>query len=227
MNFSIKINDKKNGKYILILFHILISLFIIIPYFYTSIKQAFSIKDLTDEQRKIKIYGNFYPSMMNYISQIPHTINAVMIEPPGKNAQFFWILNYYFLPRKIYAFPRYFLLDKELFDSLDIGFILTPQKTGFYFKKYHPSVPTILLVSPKNNDSLSSPPLFKWLPSGKKIYKIHICDAHEEKFTIKCSNQCLFPQQIWEEIPDKARIYWYVEEIDNHKVSNLNLIYKR
>jgi len=226
-SLNLGINMIKPLRWIILLSHLLISIFILTPYFYTSVKQSCEIRDLSDEQRKEKIYRNFYLSMKDYISQIPDGVNAVIIEPPKEKAQFFWILNYYFLPRRIYTFPKYFLLDKELFDTLRIRFILIPQKAGFYFKKYHPSVPKISLISPQNNDTITSPPLFKWLTTDSGNYQIHICDEVREKLNIKCYNQYLFPYDIWERIPSKSRIYWYVEGINNHKFSRLYSFYKK
>ena len=215
-------------KKCIILLQLLISISIVSPFLHNSIKGAYKIKGLSDEQRKEKIYGEFYASMRDYIAKIPNKINAVMMRPPGENAQFFWVLNYYFLPRKIYTFPEFFLLNKALFDSLNIGFILVPKKTGFYFKRYQSQKIEIPLIFPEDGDTIDFPPAFKWVGYNKGYYKIHICDAEEEKMAIECSNnQYQFPYDLWTLIPEKSRIYWYVEEVKTHSFSKLSAFYKR
>jgi hypothetical protein len=111
-----------------------ISFIILIPIFYAATKGFIHSASLTEEERKEEIYGGFYRSLKEYVTQIPLSDNAAIIEPPGERAELFWILNYYFLPRHVYTFPDSSFLNTRVIQRYNIKFLIRTTKTGFYFE---------------------------------------------------------------------------------------------
>jgi hypothetical protein len=123
---------------LLLAVQLLVSVFFLLPILYRSTGEFFQSVKMTGEAKKIVIYGDFYRSLTEYLKTVPPRKNAVIINPPGKYAQYFWVLNYYFLPRKIYHVPDSLLTDAELMKTLNVTYSLFTRPDGFYFDRYPP-----------------------------------------------------------------------------------------
>jgi hypothetical protein len=126
---------------IIILFlalQIMLCAFFDLPPFVRSAREFLASWGKSNEAKKTEIYGDFYRSMTEYLRTIPPQENAVIINPPGEYAQYFWVLNYYFLPRKIYLVPDSLLSDAELMKTLNVTYSLFTRPDGFYFDRYPP-----------------------------------------------------------------------------------------
>jgi len=212
---------------------IVLSIIILASYLSRSTIDFFSSLPLNEEEKKQRIYDYFYRSMMDYMKNIPNNENAMIIEPPGEHADFFWILNYYFLPRKIYTFPQYFLLRDDYLKQYNIKYIILTEEKGFYFKRYEPQKTDINIISPNDGDSLSNPPLFNWIPPCSTGYVVHLCRDDGEvlntykdlKITLK--DRWLMPEDIWTTIPHRQIVFWYVDGIEKDAISKLMVFFKK
>ncbi len=211
----------------------ILSLIILVPIFYESTKEFTASLTLTTEQKQISKYGHFYRSMKDYIRQIPAEDNAVIFEPPGERAAFFWILNYFFLPRKIYTFPEYFMLDNDFTAKRGIKFVLIPQEKRFYFKRHVPRMPDIMTKSPVNFDTLAYPPLFSWVAPDTGPYSLSLCSEYAEVLNtyrdleILLTDRWTMPQGYWSSIPRGQKVYWFVRSVDQDMTSGLMVFYKK
>jgi len=118
--------------------HLLVSLFFLAPVLYRSSGEFLRTINMTDEARKEMIYGTFYRTMADYLKNIPSDENAVILTPPRAYAHYFWVLNYYFLPRRIFALPDSLLGDESLTNRLRIKFSLFTRPDGFFFDRFPP-----------------------------------------------------------------------------------------
>lgn len=117
---------------------LLVSVFFLLPVLSRSTVEFFRSAKMTGAAKKVEIYGDFYRSLTEYLKTVPPRENAVIVNPPGEYAQYFWILNYYFLPRKIYHVPDSLLADIELMKRLNVTYSLFTRSDGFYFDRYPP-----------------------------------------------------------------------------------------
>ena len=219
--------------YILFSVQIIISMVILAPTFYRSTTEFFNYSSLTTKQKQAMIYGYFYRSMMDYIKNIPDNVNAVIIEAPRQQAGYFWILNYFFLPRKIYTCPKHFLFDNNFTKRHNIKYILLTQEQRFYFKKYAPPDSNIIILSPVKYDTLIKPPYFRWLPPVSNAYALTLCNEDAEVLNtfndlkITLYDQWLMPAELWSKIPHQEKIYWYIQGLDTNVTSRLMVFYKK
>ncbi|MEO0205936.1 MAG: hypothetical protein ABIL22_04595 [candidate division WOR-3 bacterium] len=222
-------------KLILILLgiHLILSIIILVPAFYFSTREFFASLGMTTQEKWISKYGYFFRSMKEYVKKIPINENAVIFEPPGEYANYFWVLNYFFLPRKIYTFPEYFLLDEDFVIRHNIKFILVPQEERFYFKRHVPRIPDIITRTPANYDTLTSAPRFIWIPKDTCNYTLSLCNESEEVLNtyrdlkILLKDEWIMPADYWSSIPTGQKIYWFVQSIDRNYTSKLMVFYKK
>jgi len=117
---------------------LIVSLYFITPVLYRSAGEFIKTSGMPDQTRKEMIYGSFYRTMVDYLENIPADENAVIIIPPREYAQYFWVLNYYFLPRRIYVIPDSLLGDEQLTNRLRIKHSLFTRSDGFFFDRFPP-----------------------------------------------------------------------------------------
>jgi hypothetical protein len=115
-----------------------ISIFFLAPVLCRSVGEFMRSSGMPDQTRKEMIYGPFYRTMVDYLKKIPIDENAVILSPPREYAQYFWVLNYYFLPRRIYALPDSLLGDEWLTGKLRIKHSLFTRSDGFFFDRFPP-----------------------------------------------------------------------------------------
>ncbi len=87
---------------------------------------------------KQRIYGDFYRIMTNYLEHIPADENAVVMQPPGEFAHYFWVLNYYFLPRRIYELPPSGAGLERMLEARRVRHAIYTRPDGFFFDRYPP-----------------------------------------------------------------------------------------
>jgi len=87
---------------------------------------------------KQRIYGVFYRTMTDYLAHIPNDENAVVLQPPAEFAHYFWILNYYFLPRRIYEPPASGIGMERALETRRVRHAIYTRPDGFYFDRYPP-----------------------------------------------------------------------------------------
>jgi hypothetical protein len=114
------------------------ALFFVTPAWIRSAAEFFHSRTMSDAARKEMVYGPFYRTMTDYLKKIPLDENAVIITPPRDYAHYFWILNYYFLPRRIYALPDSLLADEALTERLGIKHSIFTRPDGFFFDRFPP-----------------------------------------------------------------------------------------
>lgn len=117
---------------------LIVSIFFLAPVLCRSVGEFMRSSGMPDQTRKEMIYGPFYRTMVDYLKKIPAQENAVILSPPREYAQYFWVLNYYFLPRRIYALPDSLLRDERLTDRLRIKHSLFTRPDGFFFDRFPP-----------------------------------------------------------------------------------------
>jgi hypothetical protein len=118
------------------------ALLFVAPAWFRSTAEFLPSLRRTDEARKETVYGPFYRTMTEYLKRIPADENAVILTPPRDYAHYFWVLNYYFLPRRIYALPDSLLADDSLTIRLRIRHSIFTRSDGFFFDRFPPlSVP--------------------------------------------------------------------------------------
>lgn len=116
----------------------LISLFFTVPRAIRSVHTVKTNVGFNIEEIRRQIYGPFYQSMTDYLRRIPPDENAVVIEPPGEFAHYFWILNYFFLPRRIYELPADPTRLESFACSRRIRYAIFTRPDGFYFDCFPP-----------------------------------------------------------------------------------------
>jgi hypothetical protein len=123
---------------ILIALQSAVSILFVSPVLVRSSGAFFRSWGTPDAGRKEAVYGPFYRAMTGYLERIPVNENAVIITPPRERAHYFWVLNYYFLPRKIYLLPDSLLADGELARRLGIKHSIFTRSDGFFFDRFPP-----------------------------------------------------------------------------------------
>ncbi len=123
----------------LLIVQCLISLFFTVPRAMQSVRAFKANFGLNTEEIRERVYGPFYQSMTAYLQRIPLDENAVVIEPPGEFAHYFWILNYFFLPRRIYELPADPARLESFARSRHIHYAILTRPDGFYFDFYPPA----------------------------------------------------------------------------------------
>lgn len=124
--------------FLLLAGQLILSSFFLAPLLFRSGAEFIRMSGMSDQIRKEMIYGDFYRTMVDYLKKIPADENAVILTPPREYAQYFWILNYYFLPRRIYALPDSLLGDEWLTGKLRIKHSLFTRSDGFFFDRFPP-----------------------------------------------------------------------------------------
>lgn len=123
---------------LLAVFQLGVSLFFLAPVWFRSTNEFLRSRAISDQARKDLVYGPFYRTMTDYLRRIPLDENAVIVTPPRDYAQYFWVLNYYFLPRRIYTLPDSLLADEALTNRLRIKHAIFTRPDGFFFDRFPP-----------------------------------------------------------------------------------------
>lgn len=74
--------------------------------------------------------------MTDYLSGIPDGENAVVLQPPGEYAHYFWVLNYYFLPRRIYDAPAAGPAMEQALKTRSVRHAIHTRPDGFFFARW-------------------------------------------------------------------------------------------
>ncbi len=108
------------------------------PWMIRSIREFTKNIGVGETDVKQRIYGDFYRTMTYYLEHIPVDENAVVMQPPVEFAHYFWVLNYYFLPRRIYELPPSGVGQEPSLEARRVRHAIYTRPDGFFFDRYPP-----------------------------------------------------------------------------------------